>query len=70
MRINVLTYVKMNTLEEQYYDEGFSPEWVQRAVDELRDLTDREIDDYCPYLHWKEYHHIIKCVYESYVSAE
>ena len=53
----------MSTLEEQYHDEGFSVEWMHRAAGELKNLTNREIDDYCPYLHWKEYHALIKYIF-------
>ena len=55
----------MSTLEQEYRDHGFTPEWLARASVELRNLTDKEIHYECPYLHWKEYHTLIKCIYES-----
>lgn len=57
----------MTTLEEEYRAHGFTEEWMKRAAKELQNLTTNEIGKYCPYLHWKEFYAVIKCVHETYV---
>ena len=56
---------KMSTLEQLYRDTGFTTEWVDAAARALKDNTDKEIAMECPYLHWKEYHYLIKYIYDE-----